>query len=724
MSKKKFQNKKEKKAGKSSGVDKKSLRHNILSVFNKFPNQQFNYKQLAAQMLVQDSSGRSLVSNVLREMTDDGLLEEMYAGKYRLRIDTTHITGTVEMTTSHNAFVSSPDFPHPIYISHDNLNHALHGDTVKVCLFAKRKKRLLEGEVIEIIKRFRSTFVGVVEVGRNFGFLSPDSREVPFDFFIPLEKLNGARNGQKAIVKLIEWPKGAKNPIGEVVEVLGFPGDHEAEMHAIMAEFELPWRFTDEVEQAAARISDEITVQEIKRRRDFRPVTTFTIDPADAKDFDDALSLRKLENGNWEVGVHIADVSHFVKPKDILDREGFDRATSVYLVDRVVPMLPERLSNFICSLRPHEDKLCFSAVFELDDQAGIASEWYGKTVINSDRRFSYDEAQAIIETGKGDFAEEILTLNRLAQILRDKRYKQGSIGFERSEVKFEIDEKGKPLRVFFKEYRESNQLIEEFMLLANRKVAEFINREKDGKKGKTFVYRIHDKPNPEKLQAFSSFVKKFGYSLQTSSNKKISESMNRLLDTIQGKKEQNILENLAIRTMAKAEYSTQNIGHYGLGFRYYTHFTSPIRRYPDVLSHRLLFHYLNGGESKSKQEYEAMCVHASDMERRAVNAERASIKFKQVEFLMDKVGQEFDGVISGITEWGLYVEIVENKCEGMVHIRELKDDFYVFDEDNYTLTGKRTRRFFQLGDEVRVKILRTNLARKQLDFRLAEEESF
>ena len=712
---------KHKKPGKATGLDKHSLRQNILSVFNKFPNQHFNYKQLATQILVQDSSGRSLVSNVLKEMTDDGLLEEMYTGKYRLRIDTTHITGSVEMTNSHNAFVSSPDFPQPIYVSHDNLNHALHGDTVKVCLFAKRKKRLLEGEVVEIIRRSRSSFVGVLELGRNFGFLSPDSRETPFDFFIPLDKLKGAKNGQKAIVKLIEWPAGAKNPIGEVIEVLGYPGEHEAEMHAIMAEFELPWQFSEEVEKVAEGIPDEITEKEISHRRDFRPVTTFTIDPIDAKDFDDALSVKKLDNGKWEVGVHIADVSHYVKSRTLLDNEGYDRATSVYLVDRVVPMLPERLSNFICSLRPKEDKLCFSAVFELDNEAHVTGEWFGKTIINSNRRFNYDEAQEVIDTGKGDYAEDIGTLNRLAQLIRQRRYKQGSIGFERSEVKFQIDEKGKPLRVFFREYRESNQLIEEFMLLANRKVAEFVNQE--GMKGKAFVYRVHDKPNPEKLQAFSSFVKKFGYSLQTSSNKKISESMNKLLDDIQGKKEQNILENLAIRTMAKAEYSTQNIGHYGLGFRFYTHFTSPIRRYPDVLAHRLLFHYLGGGESKNKKELESMCVHASEMERRAVSAERASIKFKQVEFLMDKVGQEFDGVISGITEWGIYVEIVENKCEGMVHIRELKDDFYVFDEENYSLIGKRTNRSFQLGDEVRVKILRANLAKKQLDFKLAEEDT-
>jgi ribonuclease R len=715
--------KKKKESRKSGALDKKSLRSNILSVFSKFPNQQYNYKQIAAHMLIDDSSGRSLISNVLREMIDDGLLEEMYAGKYRLKLDATYFVGVVEMTTSHNAFVSAEEMPQPVYISHENLNHALHGDTVKICLFAKRKKRLLEGEVIEILKRSRNTFVGVIEVGKSFAFLAPDSKEVPFDFFIPLDKLNGAKHGQKAIVRLIEWPKGAKNPIGEVTEVLGYPGDHEAEMHAIMAEFELPWNFTKETEDAAARISDEITERDYKSRRDFREITTFTIDPIDAKDFDDALSLRKMEGNRWEVGVHIADVSHYVKPDTLIDKEGYDRATSVYLVDRVVPMLPERLSNNICSLRPDEEKLCFSAVFVLDDKAEVLEEWFGKTVIFSNRRFNYDEAQKIIETGTGDYSDEILTLNRLAQIIRQRRYKSGSIGFERAEVKFEIDEKGKPTRVFFKEYRESNQLIEEFMLLANRKVAEFVHSKKGEGKAPTFVYRIHDKPNDEKLQAFSSFVKKFGYSIQTSSNKKISDSINQLLDDIQGKKEQNILENLAIRTMAKAEYSTTNIGHYGLAFKYYTHFTSPIRRYPDIMAHRLLFQYLNGGASASKSEYESMCVHSSDMERKAVLAERSSIKFKQVEFLMDKIGKEFDGVISGITEWGLYIEIIENKCEGLVHIRELKDDFYVFDEDNYSLLGKRNGKVFQLGDGVRVQILRANLAKKQLDFRLAVGEA-
>ncbi len=715
-------NKKKKREHKPGGLDKKSLRTNILSVFSKFPNQQYNYKQIAAQMLVDDSSGRSLVSNVLREMIDDGLLEEMYAGKYRLKLDATYFIGVVEMTTSHNAFVSSEEMPQPIYISHDNLNHALHGDTVKVCLFAKRKKRLLEGEVVEVLKRSRNSFVGVIEVGKNFAFLGPDSKEVPFDFFIPLEKLNGAKDGQKAIVKLIEWPVGAKNPIGEVTEVLGYPGDHEAEMHAIMAEFELPWHFSKETEEAANHISDKISEQEYRTRRDFRDITTFTIDPTDAKDFDDALSLCKLDDDRWEVGVHIADVSHFVKAGSQIDLEGYERATSVYLVDRVVPMLPERLSNNICSLRPQEEKLCFSAVFVLDDKAEVLEEWFGKTIIFSDRRFNYDEAQKIIETGEGDFSEDLLTLNRLAQIIRQKRYKSGSIGFERAEVKFEIDAKGKPTRVFFKEYRESNQLIEEFMLLANKKVAEFVHAKKGDGKAPTFVYRIHDKPNDEKLQAFSSFVKKFGYSIQTSSNKKISDSINQLLDDIQGKKEQNILENLAIRTMAKAEYSTNNIGHYGLAFKYYTHFTSPIRRYPDIMAHRLLFNYLNGGTSANKSEYESMCVHSSDMERKAVLAERSSIKFKQVEFLMDKIGQEFDGVISGITEWGLYVEIVENKCEGLIHIRELKDDFYVFDEENFRLLGKRNGKVFQLGDEVKVQILRANLAKKQLDFRLAVEQ--
>jgi ribonuclease R len=609
-----------------------------------------------------------------------------------------------------------------------NLNHALHGDKVKVYLFAKRKKSRPEGEVVEIVERARTTFVGVIEMSKNFAFLVPSGKQIPFDIFIPIRSLKGAKNGQKAVAKIVEWPSGTKNPIGEVVEVLGFPGLHETEMHAILAEFELPYRFSKEVEDAANALSDKIATEEYQRRRDFRGITTFTIDPTDAKDFDDALSIRKLKNGSWEIAVHIADVSHYVKPNDILDEEALNRATSVYLVDRVVPMLPERLSNFICSLRPNEEKLCYSAVFEMNDEAKILNQWFGHTVITSNRRFTYEEAQKIIDTGKGDFKDEVLILNRLAQILRADRFKKGAIAFERDEVRFEIDPSGKPLRVFSKEYGESNELIEEFMLLANKMVAEFcsgvatVDSPKRIGKGKTFVYRIHDTPNMEKLEAFSSFITKFGYTLRTSSAKKISESLNDLLEHVRGRNEQNLIETLALRSMAKAEYSTINIGHYGLGFKYYTHFTSPIRRYPDIMAHRLLDYYLNSGKTPNADLYENMCKQSSNMEKRAIDAERASIKYKQVEFMSDKIGQVFEGVISGVTEWGFFVELIESKCEGLVSMRDLVDDFYEFDEDNFCIIGRRKHKKYQLGDAVNVEVSRINLPKKQIDFRLSEEE--
>jgi ribonuclease R len=552
----------------------------------------------------------------------------------------------------------------------------------------------------------------------------PDGKQSNLDIFIPLRSLNGAKNGEKAVVKITEWPSGNKNPIGEVTIVLGKPGEHNTEMHAILAEFELPNKFSEKVEAAAESLEDKIPAQEYKNRRDFRSITTFTIDPADAKDFDDALSLRKLENGNWEIGVHIADVTHYIRPGDILEEEASSRATSVYLVDRVVPMLPERLSNGICSLRPNEEKLCYSAVFEMNDQAEIDSQWFGRTIILSDKRFSYEEAQKIIDTGEGELKDEVLTLNRLAKLIRAERFRKGSVAFERDEVKFDIDENGKPLRVYYKVMGESNQLIEEFMLLANKKVAEYCSGvittdcpPRKGK-GKTMVYRIHDQPNIEKLNSFASFITKFGYQINTTSPKKISDSLNNLLDTVKGKNEQNLIETLALRSMAKAEYSTVNIGHYGLSFKHYSHFTSPIRRYPDMMAHRLLTYYLEGGKSPVTDELENQCKHSSDMEKKAVEAERASIKYKQVEFMSDKIGIEFDGVISGVTEWGFFVELIETKCEGLVPMRDLTDDFYEFDEDNYCITGRRQKRKFQLGDAVKVEVVRANLLKKQLDFKL------
>ena len=532
------------------------------------------------------------------------------------------------------------------------------------------------------------------------------------------DKLKGGKSGDKAIVRITEWPEEAKNPLGEVVDILGTAGDNDAEMNAILAEFDLPYKYPANVEKAAEKISDAIPEEEIAKREDFRGVTTFTIDPKDAKDFDDALSARKLDNGNWEVGVHIADVTYYVKPESLIDREAFSRATSVYLVDRTIPMLPERLCNQICSLRPNEEKLCFSVIFELNKNAEIQQSHITRTIIKSDRRFTYEEAQAVIETGEGEYKEEILALNGLAQKLRDRRFKDGAIAFDRYEVKFDIDENGKPLGTYIKESKEANKLIEEFMLLANRTVAEFIGKSKNKTK-KTFVYRIHEQPDPEKLRDFSAFISRFGYKMRTEGTKTdISKGINKLLDSVQGKPEENLVETLAIRSMQKAHYTTDNIGHYGLAMDYYTHFTSPIRRYPDMMVHRLLERYLAGGRSVIKNKYEEYCKHCSEMEMVASNAERSSIKYKQVEFMKDKLGQVFDGVVSGVTEWGLYVELNDNKCEGLVPIRDLDDDYYEFDDKNYCLLGRRTKRIYRLGDAITVKVAQANLERKQLDFAL------
>ncbi len=695
--------------------NKKKLKNAILTLLYEEPGKTVNYKQVSTWLGIKDMETRKLVNVVLQDLKDDDYLDQIARGKYKLKAKTGTAIGNVEMQPQGFAFLNSDEVDRPVLISSRNLNHAMEGDKVRIRLYARRKKHDLEGEVIEILERAKSVFVGTVQTSRDFAFLIPAGK-VGFDIFIPLGKLNGAKNGQKAIAEIVEWPARARNPFGEIKEVLGDTGDNDAEMHAILAEFELPHKFPENVNKAAEKIPLEIPLEEIEKRRDFRNVNTFTIDPADAKDFDDALSLQKLNNGNWEVGVHIADVTHYVTPNSIVEEEGKNRATSVYLVDRVVPMLPERLSNGVCSLRPNEDKLCFSAVFEFTEQAELVKQWFGKTVIHSNRRFTYDEAQQVIETGEGDFSSEMLTLNSLAKELRGHRFKMGSIAFERIEVKFEIDPSGKPLSVYFKEAKDSNQLIEEFMLLANKKVAEFI-----GKKKKTFVYRIHDKPDADKLVSFNSFIHRFGYGIQLSSPKVIANSLNQLLENVKGKREQNLFETLAIRAMAKAAYSTRNIGHYGLSFEFYTHFTSPIRRYPDMMVHRLLEKYLEGGRSVNEQKYEELCKHSSDMETRAANAERASVKYKQVEFMQDHIGKIYPGVISGVTDWGIYVEL-ENKIEGMVPIRELDDDFYFFDEKNYALVGRHSGKTYQLGDEVTVKIWRTNLERKQLDFLLSDAE--
>jgi ribonuclease R len=693
-----------------------------LAVLSAHPRKIFNYKQLSAALLLTNSSERNLIAEILYVLKEKDTVEEVSTGKFRLKARGGTVIGTVDIARGGYGYIISESYKQDIFVSQNNLHHALNGDTVKVFVYAHKKSSQTEGEVVEIIERARETFVGTIEITNRFAFLVPDSRHMPFDLFIPLDKLKGAKSGQKAIARLTEWPVNAKNPFGEIIEVLGNQGENETEMHAILAEFGLPYAFQEEVEEEAARINEKISEEDYRVRRDFRNVPTFTIDPEDAKDFDDALSLKQLEDKRWEVGVHIADVTHYIKPDTSIDEEGSQRATSVYLVDRVVPMLPERLSNFICSLRPDEDKLCFSAVFIISENAEVQDEWFGRTVIRSDRRFSYREAQSVLDTGEGDMNSEMLTLNKLARKLRERRFRAGAVAFEREEVKIDVDEKGRPVRIYAREHGESNELIEEFMLLANRRVAERIGKTKEKSERKTFVYRIHDKPDNEKLQKFSRFIKKFGYKLTLTSGKQIALSLNKLLSDVKGTREQDIVENLALRAMAKAEYSTNNIGHYGLAFDYYTHFTSPIRRYPDMMVHRLLADYLGGASSRNQKVYEKNCRHSSKMEVLAMEAERASVKYKQAEFMKDKVGKQYDGVVSGVTEWGVFVEILENKCEGMIPVRNLTGDFYEYDEDNYCILGKRTGKKYQMGDPVQIEVVRVNMEKKQIDFSLVADE--
>jgi ribonuclease R len=709
------------------GVKKSYLFEEILKVLAASPNKALNYKQIAADLHITDHSQRLLINTILAELKAADSVSEPERGKFKIKSTTVYITGKVDMTSTGTAYVVSEETENDTFISQRKTLNALHGDIVKVKLYPTRKGKQ-EGEIVEIVERAKTEFVGTIQLSPKFGFLVPSNNRIHIDIYIPLEKLNGAKDGQKAIAKIVEWGKNSVNPIGEIIEVLGNVGENNTEMHAILAEYGLPYQFPKDVEKAADLIPIKITEQEIAKRKDFRGITTFTIDPVDAKDFDDALSIQKLENGNWEIGVHIADVSHYVKPESIIDKEGFSRATSVYLVDRVVPMLPEVLSNNVCSLRPNEEKLCFSAVFEITDDAEVVEEWFGRTIILSDKRFTYEEAQQIIETGEGEFKDEVLTLNRLAKILRANRFKKGSIAFDKMEVKFHLDEAGNPTGVFFKIAKDSNQLIEDFMLLANRKVAEFIGKSKTAKESKdkskenqrSFVYRVHDKPNPDKLEQFAEFVAKFGYKINIKNERAVADSMNNLLKEVNQKKESGMIEMLAIRTMAKAVYTTKNIGHYGLGFEYYTHFTSPIRRYPDVMVHRLLQHYLDGGKSPDIEKLEEQCKHSSEMEKLAAEAERASIKYKQVQFLQDKIGEEFQGIISGVTEWGIFVELKENHCEGMIRLRDLQDDNYYFDEDNYCLRGKKYGKVLTLGDEVTIQVKRADLVKKQLDFSLVE----
>ncbi len=705
----------------------------IFTVLENGEGKSFNYKQIAAKLNITEGNGRNELIKKLVELKEKKRILEEGTGQYKAIPSTkTYHTGRVDITGRGNAYIIVEGLDDDVFIPFNKLKKAFHGDTVDVYIYPRRRGRKLEGEITKVIERKKSTFVGIVDLQKTFAFIRPSDHRMYTDIFVPLDKIGKANDGDKVIVKIVDWPDDRDSPMGEITEVLGKPGEHNTEIHSILAEYGLPYEFPLEVEHFADKLDTSIKEEEIAKRRDMRDVLTFTIDPKDAKDFDDALSFQILENGNYEIGVHIADVSHYLKTDTILDDEAYERATSVYLVDRVVPMLPEVLSNNACSLRPNEEKYTFSAIFELDDKAILQNQWFGRTVINSNERFAYEEAQHIIESGSGNIPEEVsirgnsytvddevvsatLTFDRLAKILREKRMKAGAISFDKVEVRFNLNENSEPEGVYFKESKDANKLIEEFMLLANRKVAEFIGKQKPVK---TFVYRIHDEPNEEKLMALNGIISRFGHSLNFKSKKDISDSLNKLLEDVKGKKEQNLVDTLAIRSMSKAIYTTDNIGHYGLAFDYYSHFTSPIRRYPDVMVHRLLQHYLDGGNSAKADMYEEKCKHSSNMESLAANAERDSIKYMQIKFMDDHKDQEFVGVITGVTEWGIYVEIIENKCEGMVRIRDIKDDYYTFDEKEYAIVGDKTKNTYQLGDEVVVMVKNTDLMKRHLDFSL------
>jgi len=692
------------------------LKEQIVKTFNKHAAKTLNYKQIAGYLKITDPARRQKIAQILDELAFNEFIIERSFGKYALNIVEELLTGEVAAISSGSAFIICEGQDEDVFVHANNLNQALHGDTVKVRVIPGGRKKI-EGQVIEIIERKKTQFIGRVEISAKYAFFIADSQKMNVDFFIPLAKLKGAKEGQKVIAEIADWPKNSKNPFGRIVKVLGEASDNDVVMNSIMFEYELPMEFPEHVEKEADKISVELDKAEIAKRRDFRDITTFTIDPHDAKDFDDALSIKKLDNGNYEIGVHIADVSHYVPEGSILDEEAYNRATSVYLVDRVIPMLPEKLSNGVCSLRPNEEKFCFSAVFEMNENAQVLNEWYGRTTIYSDKRFAYEDAQAIIEGENGPLKSEVLLLDDLAKKLRKQRLSKGGLTFDRVEVKFNLDDKGAPTGVYFKESKDANKLIEEFMLLANRSVAAYIGKKA---KPKTFIYRIHDKPSPEKFDQFANFVTKFGHFIKpkngSNDESQIAQSISTLLEDAKGKKESNLLETLAIRTMAKAEYSTVNIGHYGLGFSHYSHFTSPIRRYPDVMLHRMLQKYLDGENSVNANEQEEMCIHSSKQEKLASQAERDSIKYKQVEFMMNRVGEEFEAMISGVTEWGMYAEITDNLCEGMISTRTLTDDFYSFDQDNFCLVGKKTGEKFQIGDKIVIEIKNADLVKRQLDY--------
>ena len=711
----------------------KNYNESILTILKENKNISFNHKQIASKLGVNDASSRNQIIKNLHKLAAQKQIEEIDRGKFKIIISTEYFIGKVDMASRGNAYVMSDNFKEDIFISSNNRRKALHGDTVELYIYKRKQNGKLQGEITKIIKRERSEYVGIVQMNSNYAFVVPDSNKMPVDVFIPLSKTLKAENGDKVLVQLQEWPDKAECPNGVIKKILGKPGEHNTEIHSILAEYGLPYEFPPEVEEFANNINTSITKEEILKRRDMRNTLTFTIDPKDAKDFDDALSFKELSNGNYEIGIHIADVSHYLHEGTVLDDEAYKRATSVYLVDRVVPMLPEVLSNNACSLRPNEEKLTFSAVFEINNQAIIQNEWFGRTVTYSDARFAYEEAQHIIETELCNIPKDIsitnksyettslikraiIKLNELSRIMRKKRMKAGAISFDKVEVKFDLDKISNPIGVFFKTSKDANKLIEEFMLLANKKVAEFIGKQSPQK---TFIYRTHDEPNNEKLQNLQRIVSQFGHQLNFENKITTTNSLNTLLKNVKGTKEQNLVDTLTIRCMSKAEYSTKNIGHYGLAFNHYSHFTSPIRRYPDVMAHRLLQHYLDGNKTTNEVIYEEKCKHSSNMETLATKAERDSIKYMQVKYMQNHKEDKFLGVISGVTEWGMYVEIIENKCEGMIRIRDIKGDFYKFDTEQYALIGDRTKTKYQLGDQVEVQVKKADLLKRHLDFVLS-----